>query len=58
MARLRARREVVAMALNSCTEEKGVRATGPFIECSSRYWISAMAGHKDGLLFQLGTQQA
>jgi hypothetical protein len=29
-----------------------------FIERNSRYWVSAMAGHKDELLFQRGTQQA
>ncbi len=29
-----------------------------FIERQSRYWVSAMAGHKDELLFQRGTQQA
>ena len=29
-----------------------------FIERSSRYWVSAMAGYKDELLFQRGTQQA
>lgn len=29
-----------------------------FIERSSRYWVSAQAGHKDELLFQRGTQQA
>lgn len=29
-----------------------------FIERSSRYWVSAMAGHKDELLFERGTQQA
>lgn len=28
-----------------------------FIERSSRYWVSAQAGHKDELLFQRGTQQ-
>jgi hypothetical protein len=27
------------------------------IERSSRYWVSAQAGHKDELLFQRGTQQ-
>ena len=29
-----------------------------FIERQSRYWVSAIAGHKDELLFQRGTQQA
>lgn len=29
-----------------------------FIERQSRYWVSALAGHKDELLFQRGTQQA
>lgn len=29
-----------------------------FIERQSRYWVSAMAGHKDERLFQRGTQQA
>jgi hypothetical protein len=28
------------------------------IERQSRYWVSAIAGHKDELLFQRGTQQA
>ncbi len=29
-----------------------------FIDRQSRYWVSTMAGHKDELLFQRGTQQA
>jgi transposase-like protein len=29
-----------------------------FTERSSRYWVSAMAGQKDDLRFQRGTQQA
>ncbi len=34
------------------------RWTIHFIERRSRYWVSTIAGHKDELLFQRGTQQA